>query len=184
MKVINLIGQPSAGKTAMAAGLFYVMKRRHLNVELVPEYNKDIIYEDHKFAMNEELLIFSEKYKRIRRLDGKADYVITDSSLLNSIFYSDEFGSAGRDFFRLVADRFDNEYIFVERAFPYVPHGRMTDDRAADSMSDIIRTWLADEGYAFHVVRGDDAGLVSSISHLEEKGIVPRAIGTWSLPGV
>ena len=40
MKIINLIGEPSAGKSTIAAELFAKMKKAGYNVELVTEYAK------------------------------------------------------------------------------------------------------------------------------------------------
>jgi len=44
--IINLFSGPSGGKSSIAAGLFYKMKRNGLSVELVPEVAKDYVYEE------------------------------------------------------------------------------------------------------------------------------------------
>lgn len=46
MKVINLFGGAGIGKSTFAASLFAHMKQLHLNVELVQEYAKHLVYQD------------------------------------------------------------------------------------------------------------------------------------------
>ena len=166
MRVINLIGQPGAGKSTLAAGLFYGMKSRKFNVELVTEYTKDMIYEGHSFVLDDELLLFSEKYKRIKRLSESVDWVITDSPLLNSLFYSTDFGTIGDAFFRSVAERFDNCYVLVRRVVPYVAHGRMHSEEESDKVADDIRRWLDANGISYLEVAGDGEGVRQVLEHL------------------
>lgn len=173
MKVINFIGQPGGGKSTLAAGLFYLAKRAGVNCELVTEYTKDAIYEGHSFILDDELLVFAEKYKRIKRLARSVDLVVTDSPLINAIFYSDEFGSAGTEFFRTVAQSFDNFYVYVRRVVPYVPHARIPDSKEADRMDGIIKGWLDSQGGAAISVDGDDSALSKIWAKLSEEGLVP-----------
>lgn len=42
---INFLGEPSAGKSTIAAGLYFLMKKRRYSVEIVTEYAKDLIYD-------------------------------------------------------------------------------------------------------------------------------------------
>ena len=166
MRVINLIGQPGAGKSTLAAGLFYSMKSRRFNVELVTEYTKDALYEKHDFVLEDELLLFSEKYKRIKRLSQSVDWVITDSPLMNSLFYSTEFGAVGDAFFRSVAERFDNTYVLVRRVVPYVAHGRMHSEDESDKVANDIRRWLDANGISYIEVAGDGEGVRLVLEHL------------------
>lgn len=177
MRVVNFIGQPGAGKSTLAAGLFFLAKRRGLNVELVTEYTKDALYEGHSFILDDELLVFAEKYKRIKRLESSVDLVVTDSPLINSIFYSDAFGDEGRAFFRRVATSFDGFYVCVRRVVPYVPHARMSDASEADLMDGVIRGWLRSEGVPHVEVDGNDEALGVVWRALAERGMVPPPDG-------
>ena len=78
MMLINLTGEPGAGKSTIAAGLFYRLKMRKWNVELVTEYTKELILTNDQWALADELVVFSEKYRRIKKLE-KVDIVITDT---------------------------------------------------------------------------------------------------------
>ena len=84
MKVINFFGGPCSGKSTAAAGLFYLMKKQKYNVELVTEFAKDLVYEDHTMALSEQNYVFANQEYRLARLEGKIDYAISDSPLILS----------------------------------------------------------------------------------------------------
>jgi ABC-type cobalamin/Fe3+-siderophores transport system ATPase subunit len=177
MRVLNLIGQPGAGKSTLAAGVFWLLKTRHHNVELVTEYTKDAIYEGSGFVLEDELLLFAEKYRRIKRLSGSVEIAITDSPLMNAVFYDRTFGPEGRAFFRRVAEGFDNLYVFVRRVAPYVPHARMGSQAEADRMAEVIRSFLVEEGIPFFEVEGDMAAPAKVVDWLEASGALePRLL--------
>jgi len=87
-KVINIFGGPGVGKSTIATGLFYEMKRQGYNVEYVTEYAKQLTY-DERFNVLEQdqLYIFAKQHRKIYRLREKCDYIITDSPLILSILY-------------------------------------------------------------------------------------------------
>lgn len=127
MKVVNFFAGPAHGKSTLAAGLFYEMKVRGYKVELVTEYAKDLIYENRNFDLEDQLLIFLEQYRRLKRLKNNVDYVITDSPLLNSLIYDSNINLGS--FNDLVVDihnSFDNFNIFIENPTKsYKDYGRI-----------------------------------------------------------
>jgi tRNA uridine 5-carbamoylmethylation protein Kti12 len=87
MIVINLWGSPGAGKSTIAAGLFYKMKCAGYNVELVNEYAKDVTWEEHHTLFKDQLFILAQQNRKLERLRDKVDYCITDSPLLLTLAY-------------------------------------------------------------------------------------------------
>lgn len=88
MKVVNFFGGPGSGKSTQAAGLFYFMKMRGYNVELVTEYSKDLLYSGQLETMfGHQETIFGEQNYRLLRLWDKVDWAITDSPILLSAVY-------------------------------------------------------------------------------------------------
>jgi len=91
MKLINLWGGPGTGKSTTAAGLFSLMKLKGYDVELVPEYAKDLTWEGHHNKLADQNYVFAKQHRRIARLvEHDLDYVITDSPLLFTIYYMPE----------------------------------------------------------------------------------------------
>ena len=79
MKVINLFGEPSVGKSTTAAGLFFAMKTLGYKVELVNEYAKMCVWEDRISTLDDQLYITAKQNHQLERLRSKVDYAITAS---------------------------------------------------------------------------------------------------------
>jgi hypothetical protein len=86
--VINLYGGPGTGKSTTAAALFVLLKRKNINCELVFEYAKDVVWEGRDYLLRDQIYVFSKQNRRLDRLYGKVDIIITDAPLLLSYYYS------------------------------------------------------------------------------------------------
>lgn len=126
MRVINLVGAPCTGKSTAAAGLFYLMKTRGYEVELVTEFAKDLHWDGHFNVLADQLFVFAEQHRRLDRLREKVDFVITDTSLLLSAIYKP--ADYPESFDHLVVDmfnRYENQTFMLHRAdWAYNPNGR------------------------------------------------------------
>lgn len=89
-KVINLFGNPGSGKSTVAAYLFSELKSRGLEVELVTETAKDLVWDEDRKRLSNQMYVFSTQLHRVDRLIGKVQYIITDSPLLLQIGYYKE----------------------------------------------------------------------------------------------
>ena len=131
MQVINLFGGPGAGKSTTAAGLFYEMKKRRIEVELVTEYAKDMVWEGRHNILDDQIYIFAKQQRRIARLrDHSVDWVITDSPIALGLVYLRE-GRLSPNFHGLVMEvfnSFDNHNFLLQRNFEYNPVGRNQKD--------------------------------------------------------
>lgn len=131
MKVINLWGGPGVGKSTTSAGLFYEMKKAGLNVELVTEYAKDMVWEGRQNILEDQIYIFAKQQRRISRLRGHGiDWVITDSPIPLGLVYTRE-GAFGDEFGNLVMQvfaGFENHNYLLQRNFRYNPVGRNQKD--------------------------------------------------------
>src|SRR5574343_386222 len=100
MKIINLFGQPCAGKSTIRAKIFYEMKINGYRVEEATEYAKDIVYDDRTNILGDQLYILAKQNRRLLRLQDKVDHVIIDvfnsydniNLFLNSNHKYQEFG--------------------------------------------------------------------------------------------
>lgn len=136
MKVINLIGGPGCGKSTTAAGLFYELKKKGYSVELVTEYAKTRVWEDALKTLKDQIYVFGKQHHSQWKLEGKVDYIVTDSSLLFSIIYggdqvTEAFESLVIEDFR----RFNNVCIFLERTgIDYERNGRLETSQEAEEI--------------------------------------------------
>lgn len=142
-KVINLFGQPSAGKSTTSAGLFFEMKHRGMNVELVDEYAKQMVWSDRQNTLEDQLYITAKQNAKLLRLQGKVSYVVTDSPLLLGLIYKkpNYYGS----YWGLVWDiwySYDNFNVFLNRTKPYNPVGRNQNEIEADEIAKKIKDLL------------------------------------------
>jgi tRNA uridine 5-carbamoylmethylation protein Kti12 len=153
MEIINILAGPGAGKSTLAAGLFERMKKQGMQVELVSEYAKDMVYEHRDNILADELYILAKQHRKLLRLKDHVNYVITDSPLLFTLMY------AVPDYFKsfegLVLElwnSFDNINIYLERNqdFIYQPNGRIQKDvSAAEEIDNKILAFLIDKKVEF-----------------------------------
>ena len=160
----------AAGKSTMAAGLFYRLKSaQQLKVEYVQEYAKDLAWK-YTDAMGEQLAvpdfahqeyIFAKQLARMRRLIGKVDYIITDSPLLlGNIYMPDNFEMPSLCHVIWEAhEMFENYNFFIERKKDYDPSGRLQTESEAIAIDEEIKAFLARSGESYSDVSGTPQGL-------------------------
>lgn len=126
MKVINLFGGPGVGKSTTAAGLFSLMKKQRMNVELVTEYAKDMTWEGRHNILQDQIYITAKQNRKLHRLrDHKVDYVITDSPLLLGIMYMPfDYYSTYPNLVLEIFNSYDNVNYFIKREVEYDTTGR------------------------------------------------------------
>lgn len=125
-KVVNLFGGPSSGKSTAAAGIFNRMKVRGINAELVMEAAKDHVYEGHTNILSDQLYLLSHQNRRLARLNGKVDYIITDSPLPLCLIYKPE--DYLKTFDSLVMElysTYNNINFFLKRVDSFQEEGRV-----------------------------------------------------------
>ena len=137
MKIINLIGEPSAGKSTIAAELFAKMKKAGYNVELVTEYAKDMVWENR---------------------NDKVDYVITDAPLILSLYYLDKSNTplSFAPFIKDVVSQYDNDYFFIKRTHKYESIGRYQTEEEAKIISKDLLNLLIENNINFTNLYSDE----------------------------
>lgn len=169
MKVINLFAGPGAGKSTTAAGLFHFMKLEQMKVELVTEYAKDITWEKRHNILTDQLYIFAKQHRRVSRLRGEVDYVVTDSPLLQSLVYRAEgypavFDELVLEFWRT----FENVNFMLERAKAYVAMGRSQSEDEARAIDATIRGILEEYAVPYENVVADGQAPAKILRRLKE----------------
>lgn len=121
MKVINLYGGPGSGKSTVAAGLFYLFRMdNRFNCELVTEFAKEVVFENARQNLADQVYLLGNQYHRLWRLQkAGVELVITDSPLdLANVYTEYRRGTHKteiRDLIYSLNEELDNYYILIER---------------------------------------------------------------------
>lgn len=138
--VLNFIGGPGAGKSQGATYCFSKLKMAGINCEYVSEYAKDKTWEKNNKALDNQAYVFGKQYFKMTRCQDDVDIIVTDSPLINSIFYNKD-KLLGKDFDDLVLKIFNsytNIVYYVNRVKEYNPKGRSQSKEEADQIGKLI----------------------------------------------
>ena len=141
-KIINLYGAPGSGKSTIASGLFYHMKMAGLNVEQAPEYVKPKLFEENTYVFKDQLYCFAKQNKKLKELDGKVDFVITDAPLLMSLLYNQ---TEVPSFNKLVVEyyqQYDNMNFLLQRNHKYHTEGRIQTEEESYDVAEKLSIYL------------------------------------------
>jgi hypothetical protein len=86
-KLINLFGGPGIGKSGIAAGITYKMKKKHIKVNNPYEFPKRLAWDNNIPAISDQLYVFANQHRGIAECYGKVDYIVIDSPILFSTIY-------------------------------------------------------------------------------------------------
>ena len=147
MKVINLWGGPGSGKSTTAAGLFYQMKCAGVEVELVQEYAKDMVWEQRHNILEDQIYVFAKQQRRMARLKNHGlQYVITDSPIPLGLCYTRpaDMTDAFLDLVMQVFNSYNNHNFYLTRNVCYNPVGRnQKTEQAAIEVDDKLKHMLS-----------------------------------------
>lgn len=133
-KIINIVAGPGAGKTTLASGLHYYMKRKGLNVEFLQEYVKKYVILGQLDKLNNQYNVTLKQYQEIKAYEGKVDYVIIDTCLLTQKYFNENNPhnvsnvEKTNELIDKTFKEFDNIVIYLERnqcKDEYQQHGRI-----------------------------------------------------------
>jgi deoxyadenosine/deoxycytidine kinase len=115
-KIINLFGGPGIGKSSIAAGLTYELKKNHITCDAPYEFPKMLAWDENHSAIRDQLYVLANQHRGIVKSYGKVDYIILDSPILLSLVY--------RNYYRsneypatLYSDSFDNMVLDIHNQY-------------------------------------------------------------------
>ena len=155
MKIINIFGAPSAGKSTTAAGVYAALKKRREHAEIVLEYAKELAWNNKLDGCPlTSLMILGEQAKRLKvYLGTDVKFVVTDSPLVMSSIYN-------RDAEPLVLaahKSFDSINILLDRKNrPYDNAGRVQTHSESLALDNEILALLKRNSIKYHVVNSED----------------------------
>lgn len=172
--IVNVFGGPGSGKSTAAAGLFHLLKMQHIDVELVTEYAKDVVWDEAFTKLNNQLYVFAQQHNRIFRCDNKVDVIVTDSPINLGLIYGEKYGqNMSTPLCDLIKHEFESQDSFnvlLQRESKYNPIGRMqSEEEALQADADIIKI-LQDSNqnyttYSLEHIRNGANTVVEQIYH-------------------
>lgn len=145
---ISLIGSSGARKSTAAYGIMYNLKRIPIDVEMASEFAKDEVYENHlQEILEDQLYIIGNQNRRVARLVGKVDYIITDAPLPICSAHTDD--ELLKDIIFSTFDKTENYIIFLKRPDEekFCQEGRIEDADTSKKISDELEKSLVLRGY-------------------------------------
>ncbi len=139
-KILAFWGAPGAGKSSAAFYITAQMKKEGINVEMVPEFPKELAWSGDVSRMDDQLYIFAEQNRRLYSLQGKVDWIVTDIALPITIPYLmlpercskwerdhqtiNEWKNRIADVILDTWELYDTVDVFIKRDISYDPNGR------------------------------------------------------------
>lgn len=147
--IVNLFGEPSAGKSTVALEVTARLKKKGIKAEYVSEFAKDKVWENNAEVFNCQEYIFGKQSFKIKRLIGKVDVIITDSPLFLSIVYNEDpvLGEAFNKTVFNVFNHYQNLNFLLTRTHKFEAEGRIHDEKQSEE----IRRKLVDALGAYGV---------------------------------
>ncbi len=167
--VINFYGGSGIGKSTCAAGLFYKLKMRGINTELVSEYAKELAWKNDVGTLKNQLHLLGTQMERMERLVNKADIIITDSPLLlNSIYAGDEYPQCFHQMVEWAHKRYNSLNYLITRKKDFSKSGRVHTLEQSIQKDNDIQLMLELYRQPYKIVTYDDETLEQIANEIEE----------------
>lgn len=175
--VINFISGPSTGKSVMTSLIFAKMKMKGYNVEIVPEYAKQLVWTEEFDLLNNQYHVSYYQNKLLKALDGKTDFIVTDGCLLHGLVYNmiNTNNTSDKDKTKkAILDWFNsskNINIYLERNpnIKYEQEGRIQTKEEATHIDNLLKFQLFDNKIDYVSFISSEENVDSIIAHIETK---------------
>lgn len=177
MKIINLFGAPSAGKSTAMLGLTYQMKMMGLSVENTPEFFKEMIYEDGRAELfGGQLYVLGEQNRRIARLVGKNDFAVTDCPLpLIGFYTSEDYVPGFKEFVKNLNNKYSNINYLILRKHEFENEKRVHDEEEATKIEQDLPKYLENLGIKYKTFESSNNLVNELIEDLISTNVITKS---------
>ena len=165
-KVINIIGGPGCDKTLFSSAILLYLNLHNKSVESIPDYAKLLVWQKNYEVLKNQYFIAQRQYEMIDLLDGQVQFLITECSLPQVMYYNEFYPDNICDIAKTrvhILDwhkQFDNINILVKRGDKkYVHTGRFQDEEQARLVDQGLRGTLEREGMPYTELAPDMAAI-------------------------
>lgn len=155
-KVINIIGGPGCDKSLVSSAIILYLKLRQKTVEVIPDYAKSLVWQRNFEVLKNQYFIAQRQFEMLELLDGQIQYLITECSLPQVLYYNENYADNICDIAKTHKQilawykQHDNINVFVERGDrKYVHTGRFQDEEQAKAIDRGLRTLLTRENLRY-----------------------------------
>lgn len=181
-KIINLFAGPGAGKSSIASGLVYKLKKNHISCDNPYEFPKLLAWDENYSAIQDQLYVIANQHRGIVKSYGKVDYIILDSPILLSLVYKtaykgDTYPSKlyRHSFDNMILDihnQYDNINIFLKRSsdLGYNEKERYQTYNESVELDNKIKNMLDTHNITYHEVKVGN----KTVNKIIENFIIPK----------
>jgi len=180
--VINAFGGPGSGKSVSCMDICQQLKKLGYNAEYVQEYAKDLVYDENWDMLDgspeNQFEILKEQLRRVDRLYGTVDFIVTDSPVLLNSVYNKSLSPQYDNMVTSLYKDFENFTYFVERdTSSYQQEGRIQNLEESQKIDEEIKQLLAEKEVYYGTYNHDTINKIVSnsiktfnrINHIDEK---------------
>lgn len=186
--VINAFGGPGAGKTTACLHIASELKKRGFVAEYVPEYAKELVW-DKNFKMldgseEHQKMILAEQKKRLDRLIGQVDFIVTDAPvLLNSVYLdSDNKESYDKALVELF-NKYDNFNLEIVRDVgSFEQEGRIHNLEQSQQADNDIRKLLNENGIYYGTYSHSSLDKIADNAIVTHNKLADKTISVPEIP--
>lgn len=116
-KIVNLFGGPGIGKSSIAAGITYKLKKKHITCDNPYEFPKALAWDNNNEAIKDQLFVLANQHRGIVKSFGKVDYIVLDSPILLSLVYRSVYKGNEYPATLYETDHFDNLVLDIHNQY-------------------------------------------------------------------
>jgi hypothetical protein len=161
-KVINIIGGPGCGKSMFSAAIVLYLHLHGKTVETIPDHAKALVWQRNFEVLKNQYFIAQRQFEMLNLLDGQVQFLMTESSLPQVLYYNESYEANICDVEKTRAQilewhrMYDNVNILVERGEKrYVRAGRFQEEEQARAIDLGLRALLDREAIPYTVLAPD-----------------------------
>jgi hypothetical protein len=161
-QVINIIGGPGCDKSLYSAAIILYLNQHHKTVETIPDYAKSLVWQQNFEVLKNQYFIAQRQFEMLSLLDGQVQFLITECSLPQILYYNEYYEENICDIAKTRAQilnwykQHNNVNILVERGDKkYIHTGRFQDEEQARAIDRGLRGTLTHEGLHFTALPPD-----------------------------
>lgn len=155
-QVINIIGGPGCDKSLFSAAIVLYLNLHNKSVETIPDFAKSLVWQQNFEVLKNQYFIAQRQYEMLNLLDGQVQFLMTECSLPQVMYYNENYADNICDIAKTRAQilewygQHNNVNILVERGDKkYIHTGRFQDEEQARSIDRGLRELLEREGMAY-----------------------------------